>query len=183
MCPYLHLALQSGSDRVLKLMNRKHTYADFKTQIDYLRSKDPLFSVSTDIIVGFPGETEEDFELTKKAMEEIEFDFAYIARYSVRPGTRASDTLEDDVSPKEKARRWNVLNSVLAESVAKRNALMLGKTEDILITGPGREGNEKTGRSRNFKEVFFDSDAPIGSIVKVRIIDQDRWVLRGEEVK
>ncbi len=93
VCPYLHFALQSGSDKVLKAMNRKHTYADFKAQVDYLRSHDPLFSISTDIIVGFPGETEEDFELTARAMEECAFDFAYIARYSVRNGTFAADKL------------------------------------------------------------------------------------------
>lgn len=84
MMPYLHIALQSGSDDVLKRMNRKHAYADFKAQIDYLRSKDPRFSVSTDIIVGFPGETEEEFQATLRAMEECAFDFVYLARYSAR---------------------------------------------------------------------------------------------------
>lgn len=84
MAPYLHFALQSGSDSVLKRMNRKHTYADFKAQVDYLRSRDARFSISTDIIVGFPGETEEEFEATLRAMEECEFDFVFLARYSAR---------------------------------------------------------------------------------------------------
>lgn len=84
MCHYLHFALQSGSDEVLKNMNRKHTFKDFRLQVEYLRSYNPLFSISTDIIVGFPGETEEQFQETARAFEICEFDFAFIARYSPR---------------------------------------------------------------------------------------------------
>jgi len=84
-CNYLHFALQSGSNMMLKKMNRRHTYEDFKEMIQYLRKKDPFFAISTDIIVGFSGETEADFLATLRAFEECEFDFAYIARYSVRP--------------------------------------------------------------------------------------------------
>ena len=89
-CHYLHFALQSGDNDLLKKMNRKHSYDDFKSQVDYLRSRDPLFGISTDIIVGFPGETEEQFENTIKAFQECEFDFAYIARYSPRKQTYAA---------------------------------------------------------------------------------------------
>lgn len=85
MCNYLHFALQSGSNELLKRMNRKHTYEDFKEKVQYLRKKDPLFSISTDIIVGFSGETEEMFEATLKAFDECVFDFSYNARYSIRP--------------------------------------------------------------------------------------------------
>jgi tRNA A37 methylthiotransferase MiaB len=122
---YLHLALQSGCDAVLKQMNRKHTYADFLAQVRYLRGRDPLFSISTDIIVGFPGETEEQFQQTVHAMQECVFDFAYIARYSPRTGTRASSTMPDDIPASEKARRWNILDSILKESVHTRNMLMI----------------------------------------------------------
>jgi tRNA-2-methylthio-N6-dimethylallyladenosine synthase len=125
MCPYLHFALQSGSDTMLKRMNRKHTYADFKAQVDYLRSRDPLFSISTDIIVGFPGETLEEFEATATAMRECQFDFAFIARYSPRHGTIADQKYEDDISPEEKARRWTILNDILRETVRERNFLMV----------------------------------------------------------
>ncbi len=89
-CHYLHFALQSGDNDLLKKMNRKHTYDDFKSQVAYLRSRDPLFGISTDIIVGFPGETEEQFENTMKAFRECEFDYAYIARYSPRKQTYAA---------------------------------------------------------------------------------------------
>lgn len=89
-CHYLHFALQSGDNDLLKKMNRKHSYDDFKSQVDYLRSRDSLFGISTDIIVGFPGETEEQFENTVKAFKECEFDYAYIARYSPRKQTYAA---------------------------------------------------------------------------------------------
>ncbi len=134
MCNYLHFALQSGSNSMLKRMNRKHTYEDFKMQVEYLRSRDPLFSVSTDIIVGFPGETEEEFQATVDAMKEIQFDFVYIARYSSRSGTLATERHEDDISNAEKARRWDILNNLLRESVANRSKLMIGRIEPILIS-------------------------------------------------
>ena len=135
LCNYLHFALQSGSDAVLGRMNRKHSYADFKAQVDYLRSRDPLFSISTDIIVGFPGETEEQFQETVRAMEECQFDFAFIARYSSRSGTLATTRYEDDISPSEKARRWTILNDILRRTATTRNEMMIGRTEEILITG------------------------------------------------
>lgn len=135
MCNYLHIALQSGSDTMLTRMNRKHTYADFKSQVDYLRDRDTLFSISTDIIVGFPGETEEEFQATATAMRECQFDFAFIARYSSRSGTFATTRYEDDISSQEKARRWTILNDILRETVIARNLLMVDREEEILITG------------------------------------------------
>ena len=158
MCHYLHFALQSGSDTMLKKMNRKHTYADFKAQVDYLRSKDPLFSISTDIIVGFPGETEEEFQATVTAMRECQFDFAFIARYNPRSGTVATERFADDISPEEKARRWTILNDILRESVHTRNALMVGRAEEILISGEGKD-ETWVGRTRNWKEVFLEKCA------------------------
>ncbi|MFB0964528.1 MAG: radical SAM protein [Patescibacteria group bacterium] len=139
MTPYLHFALQSGSDAVLKRMNRKHTYADFKAQVDYLRAQDPSFSISTDVIVGFPGETEEEFAETLKAMEECEFDFAFLARYSPRKGTFATDRIGDDVASDVKADRWNRANAVLEKTARARNERMVGKTEEVLVTGKGKK--------------------------------------------
>jgi tRNA-2-methylthio-N6-dimethylallyladenosine synthase len=160
-------------------MNRKHTYADFKAQLDYLRSRDPLFSISTDIIVGFPGETLEEFEATARAMRECEFDFAYVARYSERNGTVASK-LGDDISASEKARRWSVLNDILRDSVRNRNLLMVGRREEVMISGTGPEGIW-VGRTRNFKEVHLprNPDLRIGMIVVADITDLDGWALRG----
>ena len=164
-------------------MNRKHSYADFRSQVEYLRSRDPLFSISTDIIVGFPGETEEEFQSTATAMRECQFDFAFIARYSPRSGTIATTKYEDDISPAEKARRWTTLNDILRETAQSRNLLMVGREEDILISGEGK--NETwVGRTRNFKEVFIpkNPEIKIGDIVKVRITEGDKWVLKGNEV-
>ncbi|MDP2103363.1 MAG: MiaB/RimO family radical SAM methylthiotransferase [Candidatus Gracilibacteria bacterium] len=183
MCHYLHFALQSGSDEILKRMNRKHTFADFKAQVDYLRSRDPLFAISTDIIVGFPGETEAQFEETVEAFRQCEFDFAYIARYSPRRGTYSADHLIDNVPLQEKARRWDILNTLLYESMAKRSDLMVGRTEEILISGNGRIG-ELVGRTRNFKEVRIsqDPDISIGDLVTVKITERDRWILKGKRI-
>lgn len=183
MCHYLHFALQSWSNELLKIMNRKHTFEDFRLQVEYLRSRDPLFGISTDIIVGFPGETEEQFQETIRAFEICEFDFAFIARYSPRRGTRATDTLGDDISMNEKARRWDILNTLLYKSVRKRNELMLGRTEEILIIGEEKD-EQLVGRTRNFKEVYIPYDKKIQAweLVTVKITEMDRWVLKGEQI-
>ncbi len=183
MCNYLHIALQSWSDEVLGRMNRKHTYADFKSQVEYLRSRDPLFSISTDIIVGFPGETEEQFQETAQAMRECQFDYAFIARYSSRSGTLATTRYEDDISSDEKARRWTILNDILRVTTASRNLLMLDREEEILITGEWKD-ETLVGRTRNFKEVFipFSSDIKSGDLVKVKIVEGSGWVLKWERI-
>lgn len=181
-CNYLHFALQSWSSKMLKKMNRRHSYEDFKDMVQYLRSKDPLFSISTDIIVGFSGETDEMFEETVKAFKECEFDFAYIARYSVRPNTLAAKMMPDDVPDEVKAHRWHTLNNLLLENVQKRNQLMLGRVEQVLISGEKDE--YYFGRTRNFKEVFVKkSDLhKIGDRVMVKITEIDRYVLKGEHI-
>ena len=191
ICNYLHFALQSGSNTMLRRMNRKHTYADFKAQVDYLRWRDPLFSISTDIIVGFPWETEEEFQATVTAMHECQFDFAFIARYSPRSGTIATTKYEDDITPEEKARRWTILNDILRVTAKSRNLLMVGREEEILISWEGKD-ETWVGRTRNFKEVFIRKDTQtqtedtvenirIGDIVKVKITESEGWILKGEE--
>lgn len=181
MCPYLHFAMQSGSDDVLKRMNRKHTFNEFYEMVAYLRSKDPLFSISTDIIVGFPGETEAEFLQTVEAFEKCEFDFSYNARYSPRVGTISEKLMQDNVSYTEKAKRWDIVNSLLLKSVQKRNALMLGRTEAVLVEKINTEEHTASGRTRNFKEVFFaaDESVKVGDLVPVQITEIDRWILRG----
>ncbi|MCK9272847.1 MiaB/RimO family radical SAM methylthiotransferase [Candidatus Gracilibacteria bacterium] len=180
-CNYLHFALQSGDDGVLKNMNRKHTYTDFKKQVEYLRGKDPYFGISTDIIVGFPGETEAQFQNTVKAMKELEFDFAYIARYSERSGTTASKLLKDNVASSEKARRWHILNNILKETFQKRANLMIGKTEEVIISGISKNSNFY-GRTRNFKEITMPikNGVNIGDIVKVKINKVNGRIIEGE---
>jgi tRNA A37 methylthiotransferase MiaB/5'(3')-deoxyribonucleotidase len=182
-CNYLHFALQSGSNEMLKRMNRRHNYEDFRDMVYYLRSKDPLFSISTDIIVGFSGETQEMFEQTLKAIEECEFDYCYTARYSVRPNTLAAKVLPDDVPESVKALRWHKINEVLAQVIQKRNSLMIGRTEKVLISWVKDE--YFYGRTENFKEVFFEAknEVPkIWDIVNIYIENIDRYVLLGKQV-
>jgi tRNA-2-methylthio-N6-dimethylallyladenosine synthase len=159
-CHFLHFALQSGDNDVLKKMNRKHTYEDFKAQVDYLRSRDPLFGISTDIIVGFPGETDEQFENTMKAFRECEFDYAYIARYSPRKQTYAARML-GQVPAEVKAHRWDRLNSLMYEIIQERNQMMLGREEVILVSKIDEEDGTISGRTRNFKEVFLPKNEKI----------------------
>ncbi len=181
-CNYLHFALQSGSDKMLKRMNRKHSYSDFRKQVEYLRSKDPLFSISTDIIVWYSWETEEMFQETVQAFKECDFDFCFTARYSVRKGTLADRMYPDDVSNEEKARRWHILNDLLLKSIQKRNKLMIWREEEILISWEKDE--QFHWRTRNFKEVFFNKleGNKIWDIVTVKILSLDEFVLVWEQV-
>ena len=182
-CNYLHFALQSWNDEMLKRMNRRHSYNDFKKMVDYLRSKDPNFSISTDIIVGFSGETEEMFQDTIKAYKECEFDFVYNARYSVRKWTIAAKIYPDNISDDIKAERWHTLNDLLLKNIEKRNKLMIAKTEEILISW--EKDDYFFWRTRNFKEVFINKDdnIKIGDLVKVKITEIDRYVLNWKLIK
>ena len=179
---YLHFALQSGSNAMLKRMNRKHSYEDFRNKVMYLRKKDPLFSISTDIIVGFSWETEEMFQETIKAFTECEFDFCFTARYSVRNDTLASKIYPDDVPDSVKAHRWHTLNNLLLENITKRNTMMLQKTEPVLIAW--EKGEHFFGRTKNFKEVFFEKNTidSIWDIVDIKITKLDRYVLHWDKI-
>jgi tRNA-2-methylthio-N6-dimethylallyladenosine synthase len=148
--------------------------------VQYLRSRDPLFGISTDVIVGFPGETEEQFEKTIQAFQECEFDFAYIARYSPRKLTYAAK-MPNQVLAHTKAHRWDRLNSLMYEIIQTRNQHMLGREEDVMIYQYDEEHALFSGRTRNFKEVFIPAcdRIKIGDIVPVKITDIDRWVLKG----
>lgn len=181
-CNYLHFALQSWSNEILKRMNRKHSYEDFKKQVDYLRSRDPNFSISTDIIVGFSWETDEMFNDTFKAFDECQFDFTYNARYSVRKWTIAAKMFPDDISDDIKANRWHTLNDKLFESVTNRNSNMIWNIEEVLVSW--EKDWKKFGRTRNFKEVFFEwKDIKVWDLVKVEIKGLDRYVLNWKLIK
>lgn len=182
-CNYLHFALQSWSNEMLKKMNRKHTYEDFKKMVNYLREKDPLFSISTDIIVWFSWETEEMFEETIKAIKECDFDFIYNARYSVRKGTIAAKLFCDDIPEKTKAERWHKVNELLKENVLKRNKMMIWRTELVLISWI--KNWEYFWRTRNFKEIFFTSEKNLNiwDLVKVKLLELDSFVIKWKKVE
>lgn len=178
-CNYLHIALQSGNNTILKKMNRRHKYEDFKKIVEYLRKKDPNFSISTDIIVWFSWETDEMFQDTVKAFDELNFDFSYNARYSVRKWTIASKMFPDNVSDEIKAERWHILNNKLLENILKRNKKMLWTIEEVLVSG--QKDEFFFWRTRNFKEIYFEAnenEVKIWDLVKVKLTELDRYVIK-----
>src|SRR5690606_12299937 len=142
---FLHLPVQSGSDRVLSAMKRGYTALEFKSKIRRLRAVRPDISISSDFIVGFPGETEADFEKTMKLIEEIGFDHSFSFIYSRRPGTPAAD-LEDTISDTEKHERLSRLQARINAQAAEISAKMVGSVQRVLVEGPSRKNpDELTG--------------------------------------
>lgn len=184
LMPYVHLPLQSGSDRVLRAMRRPHTVRRFRQIVEQLRAVRPDIHLSTDIIVGFPGETEGDFEQTRAVFEDIGFDMAFIFKYSPRTGTIAA-AMEDDVPPAVKDARNKALLDILARHSKRCNDGLLGKVEDVLVEGPARKGEGMfMGRNPgNRKVIFLGAPRLVGEIVPVRIIESSVSVVRGELVR
>ena len=170
LCEYLHFPMQSGSDRILKAMRRPYSIERFRRIIDQIRAVRPDVYISTDVIVGFPGETEEDFELTRHHFEDIGFDMAYLFKYSVRPGTTA-EPLGDSVPTEVKEERNQVLLDVLGKRSLERNESLIGSIEEVLFEGPARKGeNMFMGRTRGHRKVIVKaSPRLIGQLVPVRI--------------
>ena len=175
MCNYLHIALQSWSNTMLKNMHRRHKYEDFLYIVNYLRKKDPEFSISTDIIVWFPWETDDMFNKTLKAYDELDLDFAFNARYSERKWTMASKNYQDDINSKIKSDRWHNLNNKLLENVIRRNSTMIWKKYLILIDK--EKNNLLYWRTRNFKEVVINKqdNIKIWDLVNIEIIKIERF--------
>jgi len=171
ICRHLHLPVQSGSDRILKAMRRGYTRADYLGSVKMLREAMPDFTLTTDVIVGFPGETDADFDQTRSLMEEAGFDNAFIFKYSPRPGTPAAD-LPDDVSDEEKMRRNQVLLADQDVRGVRLNGLWVGQVVDVLADGPSLRNPAKwSGRSSGNKIVVFEPVKGLepGTVVKVLI--------------
>jgi tRNA-2-methylthio-N6-dimethylallyladenosine synthase len=167
--PYLHLPVQSGSDRILKAMNRRHTSADYLRLIDRIRAARPDIAMSGDFIVGFPGETEEDFEATLAIVRRVRYAQAFSFKYSPRPGTPGAD-LPDQVADAVKDERLQRLQALLAEHQRDFAVGLVGRTIDLLIEKPGRQPLQRVGRSPWLQPVIVDEKAgEIGDIVQVRI--------------
>ena len=181
LCEYLHFPMQSGSNRILKAMRRPYTIEKFRSIIDQLREVRPDVYISTDVIVGFPGETEEDFELTRQNFEEIGFDMAYLFKYSVRPGTTA-EPLGDPVPAEVKTQRNQILLDILGKSSLDRNESLIGKVEEVLLEGPAKRGEGMfMGRTRGHRKVIIPaSERLIGQLVPVRIQSVTASTLIGE---
>ncbi|HUH91224.1 MAG TPA: TRAM domain-containing protein, partial [Lysobacter sp.] len=177
---YLHLPVQAGSDRVLAAMKRGYTTLEFKQKIRKLRAVRPGISISSDFIVGFPGETEADFEKTLKLIEDVGFDQSYSFVYSRRPGTPAAD-LEDLTSDADKQARLARLQALLNANAKKISEAMVGSTQRVLVEGPSRrDASELTGRTENMRSVNFAGHPRlVGQFVDVVITDAMSNSLRG----
>ncbi|MGE0503731.1 MAG: tRNA (N6-isopentenyl adenosine(37)-C2)-methylthiotransferase MiaB [Rhizobiaceae bacterium] len=169
LMPYLHLPVQAGSDRILKAMNRRHTAADYLRLIERIRAARADIAISGDFIVGFPGETEEDFEATLRVVRAVGYAQAYSFKYSPRPGTPGAE-LGGQVDEAVKDERLSRLQALLAEQQAAFMRSLLGREIDLLIEKPGRKPGQKVGRSPWLQPVIVDeSVGEIGDIVRVRI--------------
>jgi tRNA-2-methylthio-N6-dimethylallyladenosine synthase len=178
--PYLHLPVQSGSDRILKAMNRKHDGAFYRDIVDRLRAVRPDIALSTDIIVGFPGETEKEFEATMQLVRDVIFASAFSFKYSARPGTPAA-AMMGQVGEDEKGERLQRLQSLLFEQQSAFNASQVGRTLPVLVAGDGRRPGQKYGRSPYQQAVHFnDTHVRNGDIIDVRITASSQNSITGE---
>ena len=184
VCHHLHLPVQSGSDRILSLMRRGYTRADYLGAVGRLRDAMPDFALTTDVIVGFPGETEADFEETRSLMGAAAFDNAFIFKYSPRPGTPAADW-DDDVSEEEKMRRNQVLLADQDVRGLAANQALVGSVQQVLVEGPSlRNAARWSGRSPGNKIVVFDPrpELTAGTLADVRISRAAPQTLYGDLV-
>ncbi|MCI6265722.1 MAG: tRNA (N6-isopentenyl adenosine(37)-C2)-methylthiotransferase MiaB [Erysipelotrichaceae bacterium] len=178
--PYIHLPLQSGSTKILKKMGRRYTKEEYKELFYKIKKIIPNCAITTDIIVGFPGETKDDFQDTIDLVNELKYDLAYTFIYSPREGTPAS-IMKDETSLEEKKKRLATLNELINKYALWNNQKYLGKTVDVLIEGPSDKDNKMMGYTDTMKLVNIDTNEKyIGKIVPVKITDVKTWSMDGE---
>jgi len=180
LCEYLHLPAQSGCDRILQAMNRGYTRGEYLAKIDLARKIVPGIAIASDFIVGFPGETEADFQTTASLLREVGFQNSFIFKYSPRPLTAAS-RLEDDVPEPVKKKRHQILLDIQAEVSLAQNRSFMGKKVEILVQGPSKNNpNFFTGRTKTNQIVHFPANkSTLGKFVNVIIQDATALTLRG----
>ncbi|HWZ95767.1 MAG TPA: tRNA (N6-isopentenyl adenosine(37)-C2)-methylthiotransferase MiaB [Opitutaceae bacterium] len=182
LCEYVHLPMQSGSDRILRAMNRPYTRDRYLEIVAALRAVRPDIYFSTDIIVGFPGETDEDFAQTRELLEAVNCDMAYIFKYSIRTGTPAAE-MPGQVPDETKEQRNQILLDLLQQNSVRRNLSLVGRTEEVLVEGRDKTGRRFTGRTRgNRVAVFEANERLIGQLVPLRIERTTVSTLYGELV-
>ncbi len=180
VCEHIEVPNQAGDDFVLKQMKRDYTMAEYRQLIQRIRIRIPEVSIATDIIVGFPGETEAQFQRTLDTLAELKLDVCHVAMYSARPGTVSAKIMVDDVPDKEKKRRLDAVNALQEEIVAEINAKLLGRTVEVLVEEKNK-GRWK-GRTRTNKLVFFEDESSRnwqGQLAQVEITWTGPWSLRG----
>ena len=184
ICNYIHLPLQAGSDRILKRMHRSYSKKDFLNLVKKIRSILPGVGISTDIIVGFPGETEKDFHETIEVMKEVRFDSAFNFKYSPRIGTKASE-FEDQISEKVKQKRLEEVINLQKKHSIHRNQLLIGSIQDVLVEKQSKMSSECwAGRTDSNKWVIFKKETvKVNDMVKVLITDSKGISLKGKLIK
>lgn len=182
LCKFIHLPVQSGSNRILKLMNRKYTREWYLDRIAAIRRILPDAAISTDVFCGFHSETIEEHQETLSLMREVGFDSAFMFKYSERPGTHANKHLPDNISEEEKVRRLNEIIALQTQLSLECNQREIGKTVEVLVEGYSKRSKEDMyGRTSQYKTVIFPRQGRhIGELVKVRILEASAATLKGE---
>lgn len=181
VCKLVHLPLQSGNTRVLKVMNRRYTKEHFLGLVDKMKAKIPNLTLSTDIIVGFPSETDEEFEDTLDVVRKVGFEQVYMFIYSRRVGT-PGDKMEEQVPDKDKHKRFDKLKALVNSQASDLNQKYLGTTQKVLVEGTSKNNEAMlTGRTDGNKVVIFEgSEDLIGEIIELKIVSEHLWYLKGE---
>ena len=181
VCKLVHLPLQSGNTKVLKEMNRKYTKEQYVSLVEKMKAKIPNLTLSTDIIVGFPGETDEEFEDTLDVVEKVKFEQVYMFIYSRRVGT-PGDKMTNQVPEEQKHVRFDKLKALVESQIAENNQKYVGTIQKILVEGTSKNNDEMlTGRTDSNKVVIFEGDKSlIGNMVELKIVSEHMWYLKGE---
>jgi len=179
VCEHITLPLQSGDDNILKAMNRGYTMDQYCDLIDTIRSNIPQIALSTDVIVGFPGETEEQFSHTLDLIKKIRFDSVHVAAYSSREGTMASKNFEDSIHPEVKKERFEVIEAIQTKIASEINSNLYGDTLEVLTEA--KKNGKWYGRSKSDKLIFFEGKGDqLGQLVDVVITKTSPWALQGK---
>jgi len=181
VCEHIEVPIQAGDDEILRRMRRGYTVDDYRRLIERIRKQLPECSIATDVIVGFPGETEQQFQHTLDLLAELQMDVCHVAMYSPRPGTLAAATMPDDVPPGEKKRRLDAVNALQEEIAARINRRLLGQRVEILVEG--KQKGKWKGRTRTNKLVFFCDNSGRdwrGALVDVVVTWTGPWSMQAE---
>ncbi len=184
VCKLVHLPLQAGSTKILKSMNRKYTKEDYLNLVQKMKNKIPNLTLSTDIIVGFPGETEEDLEETLDVVKKVKFEQVYMFIYSRRVGT-PGDKMENQIPEEIKHKHFNRLKELVESQISENNQKYVGTIQEVLVEGVSKNNkNTLTGRTDSNKVVIFEGNINelINKVVKIKIVSEHMWYLKGEVV-
>lgn len=177
---HFHFALQSGDNEILRRMNRRHTREDYLELVKKIRGFWPGVAITTDVIVGFPGETKEQFQKTVEVMKKVGFDMAYLSEFSPRPDTAAARFFKDDIPKKTKSRRKKLLNEILTKSALANNKKLVGKKVKVLVEKYNNKKKENAGKIETFKNIHFSGSNLVGNFISLTITKTNAWGLEGK---